>query len=222
MSCETLQNQLEELMAERRDAQKDLSTAAPGEKSGLVSQIKRLNKQIAVKKSELDICLANNPTPNLTPLSTTFSGTFELTLSHPSVPMPLTGSISASALFNAPRTSVLLTALSPLSASFNTPLGMNTTTVSLIGSASGIFDKPTGQMSLMLSLFFDHSIDLPFYEEDSRLDIPLGTGAAGSLVGSPLDASGAVALVGSAVLAGGFLGGTRADLAIMGTFPVLP
>lgn len=222
MACENLQTELNELLGERDDLQEQLKTAASGEKPSLVSQIKALNKQIAFKKHDLDICLAQNPSPTSSPLNTTFSGTFTLSISHPSVSSPLTGAVSATAFFNAPRTTVILSSLSPLSATFATPLGMNTTTVSLLGSGNGIFDKPTGQMSLLLSLFFDHSIDLPFYDEDSRLDIPLGTGTAGSLVGSPLDVTSSIALVGSGVLSGGFLGGSRADLAIMGIFSTLP
>ena len=222
MACENLQTELNELLGERNDFQEELKTSAPGGKAGLVFQIKALNRQIALKKHDLDVCIAQNPSPTSTPLNTTFSGTFTLSISHPSVSTPLTGAVSASAFFNAPRTTVMLTSLSPLSATFATPLGMNTTVVSLIGSGNGIFDKPTGQMSLLLPLFFDHSIDLPFYDEDSRLDIPLGTGTAGSLVGSPLDVTSSIALVGSAVLSGGFLGGSRADLAIMGSFSTLP
>ena len=222
MACENIQTELNELLGERIDLQEQLRTAAPGEMSVLVFLIKALNKQIAFKKHDLDVCLAQNPSPTSTPLNTTFSGTFTLSISHPSVSSPLTGAVSATAYFNAPRTTVILFSLSPLSATFATPLGMNTTTVSLIGSGNGIFDKPTGQMSLLLPLFFDHSIDLPFYDEDSRLDIPLGTGTAGSLVGAPLDVTGSIALVGSAVLSGGLLGGSRADLAIMGIFSTLP
>lgn len=223
MACENLQSALNELLAERSSLQEELSDAPTNMKAGLVFQIKSLNSRIGLKKQELEICLAQVRQPTATPLNTSFSGSYTLSIMHPSIPGPIIDSVSAAVFFNASRTSVTMTALVLPPASFATPLGTNTTTVTLVGGGFGFFDKTTGSLGLTLPLFFDHSIDLPVYDEDSTLNMTLGTGTAGSLVGSPLDpTNGTITLVGSAVFSGGYLNGTRADLAIMGSFMVLP
>jgi hypothetical protein len=220
MPCQNLQNELAELTQERSDLQQELSTAAPGAKSRLVAAIKSLNAQIIKKRHELDVCLGVGTTAK--PLASAFTGTFTIRIAHPAVTKPITGVLSAGVVFSASRTSFTLNSLSPLSATFSTPLGPNTTVVSLIGPAAGSFDKNTGQIGLTLSLFFDQSIDLPILEEDSRLTLPMGTGAMGALMGQPMDGQGHAVLVGSAVMSGGFLNGSRTDLTIDGRFAPIP
>jgi len=220
MACEQLKSELAGLIEERTALQDELKTAPPALKPFLVSQIKALNKQIALKKHELDVCTSQNPSPP--PLNTSFSGTFTIMIHKSGVPPSITGDFSAAVVFNPLHTSFTVTSLAPLSATFDTPIGSNTTTVSLDNPAPGSLDKSTGNIVLLLPLFFDQSIDIPFYEEDSRLTVPLGTGTAAGLVGSPLDASGAATLVGSAGFQGGYLAQALADVIITGTFADIP
>jgi len=66
MACPQLQQiqaEISELRDERSALQEELRTASPGQKPGLVGQIKRLNSQIALKTRELNLCLAQNPPP---------------------------------------------------------------------------------------------------------------------------------------------------------------
>jgi hypothetical protein len=59
--CQKIQNQINSLDQERKSLQAELQEAAPGQKSGLASQIKALNTKITAKKKELADCVKKNP-----------------------------------------------------------------------------------------------------------------------------------------------------------------
>jgi hypothetical protein len=222
MACQALKNELAILCSDRADLQQQLSTAATGAKSELVAAIKELNKQIAAKEHELDVCLSEHPDPE--PLTSIFGGTYTLLINHPAVPGPISGPIQAGAVFNGYRSQVKITSMSELGATFPTPFGQNTTTVTLNPHSPLFqkwfdFDKTMGAIAIALPLNFDHSI---VFAGDSTLDMPLGTGSMGSQQGSPLNAAGEVTLVGSAVFVDGYLGNSRADLTVVGKFEPIP
>jgi hypothetical protein len=82
----------------------------------------------------------------------------------------------------------------------------------------------TGALATTVNLFFNQSVDLPLYDEDSTVTIPLSTaGAAGAVVGSPRNpVTGAATLVGTGRFRGGVLGGSTCTLVLAGTFSPIP
>jgi hypothetical protein len=60
-------------------------------------------------------------------------------------------------------------------ATFDTPFGQSTTTVSLAHGGSGTFDPQTGRMELQVTLHLDQSLDIPFIEEDTDVALTLTT-----------------------------------------------
>jgi hypothetical protein len=69
-----------------------------------------------------------------------------------------------------------------------------------------------------LTLHFDQSIDLPFYDEDSDLSLVLSTNPPGA----PVAANGSVTLTGSGLFTGGFLGGSTGTVVITGVIAPVP
>ena len=133
-------------------------------------------------------------------------------------------------LFDGSRTQVFVTALPPwpldTTALANTVagpwpflFGPNITTISQIGGGNGSYSKAAGTLVLPLKLRFDHSRDVPFYEEDSNLSIVFSTANPG---GSPVTAAGAVTLTGSGVFSGGWLNGVTCTMVVTGTLAPLP
>ncbi|MBU7581838.1 MAG: hypothetical protein KAF91_02810 [Nostoc sp. TH1S01] len=224
MVCIDIKQELEALVAERTDLQDELDTASPNQKPAIISQIKQLNKQISLKRNELDACLGIE---NVPPLLTTFTGTSKLTTSYPSAPGPFINSITLGLFFSAGKTtlrSVQITSFPNIVTDpFDTPIGKNVTTVKKISGGGGSFSHSNGSMSLGLTLRFDHSIDFPLFEEDSNLDLVLGTGSLGNLKGSPFNpATRELTLVGMGTFQGGILGGSTGTLIISGKLADTP
>ena len=94
----------------------------------------------------------------------------------------------------------------------------NATTVHLQSSQSGDLSRD-GHVSIPVVLRFDHSFDVPFYEEDSDLVLTLTTRGPG---GAPLDGKGKVVLVGEGTFKGGALAGKRCTLTYAGRVSPLP
>ena len=94
----------------------------------------------------------------------------------------------------------------------------NTTTVHLLSARPGTLSRD-GHFAIPVVLKFDHSVDLPFYEEDSTLPLTLTTRAAG---GAPLDGEGRVTLVGEGAFEGGHLDGRSCRLVYRGVVSPLP
>jgi hypothetical protein len=217
--CVELANAIESLVQERRDLQEELQSAAPGQKPGLVAQIRALNRQIAAASDALADCIANSPPPPPPPppLAATFTGTATITTTNSSAPGPFTAAVQLGLLFDGNRTSVLITSFPPIATQpFSTPFGNNVTTVTKTGGGLGSYAN--GSIVMPLTLHFDQSLDLPFFEEDSDLSLGVSTNPPGS----PVAANGGVTLAGSGVFQRGFLGGATGTLSISGTISPAP
>jgi hypothetical protein len=94
----------------------------------------------------------------------------------------------------------------------------NRTTVHLLSARPGTLSRD-GHFSIPVVLKFDHSVDLPFYEEDSTLAITLSTRARG---GAPLDGAGNVTLAGEGAFEGGHLAGRKCRLVYDGAVSPMP
>jgi hypothetical protein len=210
--------EIAKLEDEKKSLQADLIGEAGPIKWAILRQISILNRQIISKREELNACLQANGVRQ--PISTIFNCTATLTTTNPSAPGPFTSTLALGVWFDVARTQLRVISFSPIIIGpFSTPIGNNTTVVSMVGGGVGVFDKNTGAIGIPLTLSFDHSIDLLFYDEDSTLPLMFGTGSAGSLVGSPFNSTTRSAtLVGTGVFVGGFLGGSRADLVASGAF----
>ena len=221
MVCENLKRELEVLEQWVDRLQRDLYQATPSEKPGTIREIRKLNREIHGKKTEYENCLIEN---NVQPLSVTFTGTSTLTTSYESARGPFNNTLRLGLYFGSGRTSVWLNDFPPITTEpFSTPVGTNFTTVSLTRSGRGLFYKSSGAMSINLTLRFDHSIDFPFYEEDSTLPLLLGTGSVGTLNGAPLNReTKRLVLVGIGIFEGGILNGNTGRLVIDGTISNLP
>lgn len=127
-------------------------------------------------------------------------------------------------MFNAARTIVQVTSFPPIIVGpFSTVVGPNTTTITHSAGGIGRFTETTGDIAVSIDLFFNHSIDILFYEEDSTLPFMLGTGSSGTLVGAPLNrGTCGLTLVGTGVFSGRFLGSSLATLTIAGALADLP
>lgn len=150
-----------------------------------------------------------------------FGGAATITFSDPAFP-DQSSPVGAVAFFNAQRDAVILLRMDNIvSMPFDAGVfGANVTTVSLQRSATGNV-LPGCNLTIRTLLRFDHSLDLPFYEEDSDLNIILSTLAAG---GSAIDQSGHAVLVGGGTFEGGFLGGRGVSCTVTldGTFNPIP
>jgi hypothetical protein len=217
--CLDLANGIEALEQERNGLQEELHNAAPGEKPALVAQIRALNRQIAAASDALAACIASTPPPPPPPppLQATFTGTATITTTNSSAPGPFTAGIQLGLLFDGNRTSVIITSFPPIATQpFSTPFGTNVTTVTKTGGGFGSYAN--GNIVMPLTLHFDQSLDLPFFEEDSDLSVGVSTNPPGS----PVDPTGGVTLAGSGVFQGGFLGGATGTLSISGTISPVP
>jgi hypothetical protein len=217
--CRELANGIASLEQERNDLQEELHHAAPGEKPAIVAQIRALNRQISAARDQLADCIANAPPPPPPPppLAATFTGTATITTTNSSAPGPFTAGVQLGLFFDGARTFVVITSFPPIATTpFSTPFGPNVTTVTKTGGGSGSFAN--GNIVMPLTLHFDQSLDLPFFDEDS--DLPLGIST--NPPGSPVDGSGGVTLAGSGVFQGGFLGGATGTVSITGTISPVP
>jgi len=111
---------------------------------------------------------------------------------------------------------------------FDTPIGANTITITLIGGGTGSFDLPSGHMQIPITPHLDHSLR-DIFVSDSDVDFALTTGTASSpsvvftVTGSPLNRStGIIILVGASRFRGGFLAGIDCSLILAGTLIPVP
>ena len=147
----------------------------------------------------------------------TLTGNATITTTYAQAPGPYTESIQIGLTFNDSRTAVHVTSFPLIKTEpFATPFGTNVTTITKTDGGSGTY--AAGAMSMPLTLRFDHSIDLPFLQEDSTLDLALSTDPPGA----PVDAAGTVKLVGSGNFQGGILGGSTGTLTIEGSISPVP
>jgi hypothetical protein len=218
-ACQPIADEIAALEQERNDLGAELQQAPTGQKARLAAQIKALNSRIAILSNQLADCLRDTPPPPAPPppLQATFAGTATITTTNPSAAGPFTSPILLGLIFDGARTFVAITSFRPIAtAAFPTLAGMNVTTVSRTGGGQGSYAG--GAIRMPLILHFDHSIDVPFFEEDSDLSVLLTTDPPGS----PVDASGSVNLAGSGTFGGGFLGGATGTLSIVGAISPVP
>jgi hypothetical protein len=214
-ACESIQDEIDSLRQERNELQEELQHAPPSEKPALPRLIRRINLQLGGLREQLDDCIASQPAepPTLPPIEAILTGTSELTTTYASSPGPYYNHVRFKVLINGERTVITITKFPAISTSFDTPLGTNTTVVTRTGGGTGSYN--TGAIVIPIRLHFDHSIDLPGYEEDSDLNLTLSTDPPGSpLTPEPF---GNVTLVGSGQFIGGILGGETGTLTVSGT-----
>jgi len=94
----------------------------------------------------------------------------------------------------------------------------NETTVRLKSSETGRLTRD-GHVSIPVVLRFDHSVDAPFYEEDSDLPLTLSSKSRG---GEPIDPRGRAVLVGEGRFEGGVLDGKRCVVTYEGRLSAMP
>jgi hypothetical protein len=156
------------------------------------------------------------------PLDSEFSG--KATLEIPSMSVKVSTDVKIGLRFSVNRKQVEIVSFPPVTtASFDTPLGRSTSTVSLAGSQEGTFDPSSGQLQLPVTLHFDQSLDLPFIDEDGNLALNLDSTGPG---GSSLDReSGKIALGSSGSFDGSGtnpLDGAACQVLLTGTLSTLP
>jgi hypothetical protein len=214
--CVSIQNEINNLKAERTGLQNELKSAAPGEKPNLAGQILQLNKQITPKEKQLDACAKTNG--GMPDVNASFKGNATMTTNNSNLPGPFVQGVSISAYYphwlhdRLDITSFPKITVGP----FSTPVGSNTTTVTQISNGGGPLVKSTGEVQITVTLHFDHSL---IVAGDSDMTITLSTENPG---GSRLAANGAVTLVGTSKFDGGYLGGNTCKLIIKGTLTPNP
>ena len=223
MACEDIKGRIDNLNELRSDVVAQLRIERNRrERSRLLQEFKLLGQQISLEQLKLERCLLE--AAGKFPLATRFTGSFDLTTTFSDAPGPFDGEIELGVLFNASRTTLGITSFPEIVVGpFDTPFGDNVTTVRMISGGAGIFNNQTGTAAVSLSLRFDHSIDIPFFEEDSTLPITLTTGSVANLQGSPLNRkTKEMTLVGRGTFNGGIMDGSSGSLRVSGKFEQLP
>jgi hypothetical protein len=218
-ACQTIQDQIDSLQQEIAALQEELNSAPASEKPGILAQIRAIGRQLGVLDGQLSECIRNPPEvppppkPLPPPLDLVFTGTATVTTTFVGGEGPYVKPLRMTAVLNGERTVIALTSyLSITTDVFETPLGLNQTTVTK--TSGGIGAYASGHISLPVTLRFDQSIDVPFYEEDSTLSLTLRTDAPGVPVSQP--PYGRVKLVGNGQFDGGVLGGSTGTVVLDG------
>lgn len=195
-ACQAIADEITDMESARADLQEQVQQAATDEKAFLARQIKSLTKRIAVAQNLLNDCIEDHSQdppqpPPPAPLVSTLTGSVTLTTSNPKAQGPFTSAIQIGVIFDGPRSFLAVTSFPDIAATFETDFGPNTTTISTSGGGAGSLSA--GEIHLIITLHFDQSIDLPFFEEGSDLPLVLSNDAPGS----PVDTSGATILGGA-------------------------
>ncbi|MDD1752906.1 MAG: hypothetical protein LUQ38_07450 [Methanotrichaceae archaeon] len=216
MVCEDIVKRINDLDSERKAIAEKMKHASPQEKAELVKEYGEVNRELSITKAKLKKCYADN---GQTQFGTTLSGTVTINISYRNLGT-FFQDVTLGLSFEPGRHNIVITSFPEIVVGpFSTPLGDNVTTISKI-SGGGSFNKDKGEFRVTLVLNFDHSIHVPFYEEDSTIALFLTTDAIG---GAPLDrATNQLTLVGEGTFQGGVLGGSTAALTISGTLADLP
>ena len=200
--------------------QKELQKASPSQKAAVLAEIRRtkndikknsaVGKQVAAKQKEYNKCLTDNG--GLVALNATFRGTATLKTSNADAKGPFTEEVTIGLHFSDwDRHDVTITSFPPISVTFETPIGENTTTVSLI-QATGQYSPSAKKITLGCLLSFDHSIQVA---GDSTVNIQLQTK-------STLNSKGDITVEGTSTFEGGFLGGDTCWLTVKGNISPHP
>lgn len=211
-ACQSIEDEIDEVRQDRDQLNDELGHASGGEERALLRLIKRLDLRLVGLQKQLADCIASQP-PELPPIEAIFTGISELTTTFTSAPGPYFNDVRFKLLINGDRTVITITSFPAITALFDTPLGSNQTTVTRTGGGTGSY--AAGAIVVPITLHFDHSIDLPLYEEDSDLSFELSTDPPGSPV-TP-EPFGNVTIAGSGRFIGGILGGSTGTLTVRGT-----
>lgn len=149
--------------------------------------------------------------PCAAPLSATFTGTARMTTTNENARGPFSSDLRLSLSFEDCRATLRITEFPEISVTFGTPVGDNTTTVTMPSGGTGAF--ASGRIDIPVSLRFGNSIAAA---GTSFVDMTLSTAG-----GSPLR-DGSVTLVGSGRFRGGFLNGSTCTLTVTGTISPAP
>jgi hypothetical protein len=215
----------EELTVEIQKAlaplQKELQTAAPGEKAGIIHQIQAtrnelmngpLAKEVSAKQKAYDACLTSHG--GKLAMDAKFKGTATMWTDNSHAPGPFKQNVTIGLRFGDwDHSDITVTNFPTVSVTYDThsPVGTVTTTVELV-SGSGRYDPQSHYINVTLDLYFHHSTSLA---GPSRLHVNLGSEA-------PLSASGAIDLTGGAPFKGGYLDGNECSLEVKGKISPQP
>lgn len=210
---ETLADEIQKALA---PLQKELQTAAPGEKAGIIHQIQAIRtdmttnsplaKEIAAKQKAYDSCLTSHG--GKLAMDATFKGTATLWTDNSHAPGPYKQDVKIGLRFGDwDHADIQITSFPDISVTYDThsPVGTVTTTVTMI-AGSGKYDPQSHNLSMTLDLFFHHSTSLA---GDSRLHVRL-------LSDAPMTSSGSVDATGGAPFKGGYLDGNECSLDVKG------
>lgn len=203
--CQHLFAKWEQLKEEKKDWQDQLKSAAPSSKPQLARIINNINLQITKTLRELDRCLGY-PEPIISHLS----GNATLTIDKKYVEGPHSAPIRAKAETNKYRTNFRITDFEDLNFQNQTPLGANTTTVSLVGPITTGYLSNDGHFSIKMELKFSHSLNI----RDSHFSLTLST----RTLGKSLDQNGAFRASGNGNFEGGYLDKATGTMIVDGRF----
>ncbi len=151
--------------------------------------------------------------PCAAPLSAIFTGTVTMTTTNDNARGPFNSDLRLSVSFEDCRATLRITEFPPISVTFGTPVGNNTTTVTMPSGGTGT--SAAGRIDIPVSLRFGNTIAAA---GTSFAEMTLSTASSG---GSALR-DGSATLVGSGRFRGGFLNDSICNLTVTGTFSPAP
>jgi hypothetical protein len=221
--CQSITDQIASLRTELQNKKDDFRDTDGGRDSRkpLASKINQLERdyeqRIRAKQQEYDQCrLAHGGKLDQV---TTFTGTATMTTTNHNAPGPFVQRVTIGMTFlKYDHTKVDLTSFPTITtAPFTTPVGSNTTTVTLLSVQSTSVNPTTGKVSVTMTMHFRHSLA---GAGDSDLPITISTENTG---GSHINTgTRALTLAGTGTFLGGFLGGSNCTLTISGSLSALP
>jgi hypothetical protein len=202
--------------------QKQLQTAAPGEKAAIIHEIQAtrhdlmtkspLAKEIAAAQKAYDTCLTSHG--GKLAMDAKFKGHATMWTDNSHAPGPFKQNVTIGLRFGDwDHSAIEVTEFPVISVTYDThsPVGTVTTTVELV-YGSGTYNPQSHYINVTLDLSFHHSTSLA---GPSRLHVTLGSEA-------PLSSSGAIDLTGGAPFKGGYLDGNECSLEVKGTIAPQP
>lgn len=140
-----------------------------------------------------------------------FDGNATMTTSHPNARGPFNQSLSLGINLTNCRGMISIAQFPPISVTFPTPLGDNTTTLSMLSGGSGTFNAATGRIEIPVRLGLTNTIGLAGM---SVIELTLST----ENPGASRHSMGRATLTGSGTFRGGFLDGQTGSFVVAGSF----